>query len=215
MGYPYVAEGGSMPMVIGGGSEKNEYGGGIFMVVIILIFIALAGFIVFTRREPVVANNSTFAELLPAMMVMQSTQQRTVVDSYNHNADGCGVSNFALYQQGQATDRDVLIENCKGRETTTSEANKTRELILTSEVRELDRRLADEKADNIKLSNQLVTAAQFATLSAQNIGSFGALQNQITALQNTVCTEPVKAQVVGTNFVQARQVDPCCGNYAF
>lgn len=196
-----LAEGGTTPIVItedSGGDKSGFGGGGVLVVLLFLIVIAVVAIPAFTRREPVVQPTSGLAELLPAMMVMQSTSQRQTVDVNSNNTygNGCGPSNFQLYQQGVQTNDNVFVQSCQTRELVREDGNTTRNLINDNRMHDLELQVAAERAEKLALSTQLTSERQYTALTQQNTANYNSLQQQLYALAAQVPKEPVPAVCV-------------------
>lgn len=203
--YGELAQGGSNPILITEkGGSGDGMGGGVLAVLVVLIILAIAGFSVFNRREPIVNSNSELASLLPAMMVMTSQRQSVDVNSNNTNWN-CGPTNFDIYRQGVATNDNVFVQSCQTRELVTADGNDTRNLINDNRMHDLELQVAEKNAQLIAKDNQLTSERQYNSLTQQNTANYSNLQTQIQALNCRIPAPPVAAYDVSPYGVYAPQ----------
>lgn len=218
--YRTLAEGGNTPIIISednnGKNDSTFGGGGVFIILLFVIIIAVVMIPFLLRRESVVERGSTFADMLPAMMVMQTatanTAKQTTVDvnSYNTGANGCGIgpTNFQLYQQGVETNNNVYVQSCQTREKIDDDGQSTRDLINTNRMHDLELALAERNATIISLNTQLTSERQYSSLTAQSTANYNSLQMQISALAATTPKNPVPAVCVSP-YGTYRSFDGC------
>lgn len=191
-----LAQGGTNPILITekGGSDRDSgiMGGGVLAVLVVLIILAIAGFSLWGRREPVVNSNSELATLLPVLTVMQSSQKAVEVNSNNTNQN-CGPSNFDIYRQGVATNDNVFVQSCQTRETVTADGTTTRTLINDNRMHDLELQIAEKNAQLIAKDNQLTSERQYNSLTQQNTANYNSLQTQVQALACRIPAPPVAA----------------------
>lgn len=188
MGYPYVAEAGATPMIIGStGAERQDGvmgGGSVLVILLFIIVIAVVAIPLMRNREPI-ASGGALESILPAMMISNMNRNNIDVNSNNTGTVNCGPTNFDLYQQG-----------CLNNKTTIEQGQATRELINSTEIS----RLKDQIASMNLAMSQKDTSAQltglFSAQTVQSLNQFDSIQRQITQIQNDMFERPKPAYCV-------------------